>query len=142
MLTRRRYPGIESPCPGNFDMAPDQKRRWCGHCNRNVHNLDALDSRELLQLAPAAQALCVSYSVRVPLAMVMATGSAAAMASSDAGLPPNTQGDTAELLEVVVTGGVSLQREAWESLFQELEVPDSLQITDARSADGDQEPQP
>ncbi|MGE4072758.1 MAG: hypothetical protein AB7E72_16435 [Lysobacterales bacterium] len=142
MQTSRRYPSIESPCPASFSMARDQKSRWCEHCQRTVHNLDALDRRELLKLGSAVTPLCVSYSVRVPVAVLLATGSAAALAAAGEGLAPDITDEESAVMEMVEVGGIGVQREAWESLFQELEVPDSLQITDARPAGGDQEPQP
>ena len=142
MQTRRRYPSIESPCPANFSMAPDQKRQWCEHCCRDVHNLDALDRRELSQLTASSSALCVSYTVRVPVAVLLATGSATALAAAGEGLLPYDADEESSEMEMVVVGGISAQREAWESLFQELEMPDSLQLTQMQPASEDPEPHP
>ncbi len=123
-------------------MARDRKSGWCEHCQRTVHNLDALDRRELLKLGSATTPLCVSYSVRVPVAVLLATGSAAALAAAGEGLAADAENEESTVMDIVEVGGISAQREAWESLFQELEVPDSLQITEARTAGGDREPQP
>jgi hypothetical protein len=123
-------------------MARDQKRRWCEHCSRDVHNLDALDRRELSQLNSSAPDLCVSYTVRVPVAVLLATGSAAALAAAGEGLSLDGAKEESSVMEMVEVGGISAQREAWESLFQELELPDSLQISQSQPASGDREPQP
>ena len=73
---------------------------------------------------------------------LLATGSATALAAAGEGLLPYDADEESSEMEMVVVGGISAQREAWESLFQELEVPDSLQTSQSPPAADDAEPQP
>ena len=56
---------IDSPCHESWDsMAGDSERRFCGVCEKHVHNLSAMrhdDAQELLRQA-AGDNLCVRYS--------------------------------------------------------------------------------
>jgi hypothetical protein len=122
----RRYPEITSPCPVGMSMACTQKSGWCAHCCRDVHNLDALDERELKQLMQRSTSLCVRYSVRVPMALALAGGSVTALAAGADAMAVDLDSDTVQMETVEMTGGIGAQREAWESLFQELEVPENL----------------
>jgi hypothetical protein len=128
-MRRPDYPEIDSPCPIGLSMPCAQKQAWCQQCQRQVHNLDALDDGELSRLLAQSSSLCVRYTKRVPFALALATGSAAAMASTGDALAVDADGDAMQMTELVMVGGASAQREAWESLFQELELPDNLAAT-------------
>jgi len=56
---------IDSPCHESWDaMAGDSERRFCGVCEKHVHNLSAMrhdDAQELLRQA-AGDNLCVRYA--------------------------------------------------------------------------------
>ena len=130
-MQRPAYPKIQSPCPIGLSMPCAQKQAWCQHCQRRVHNLDALDDRELSRLLAQSSSLCVRYTKRVPFALALATGSAAAMASTGDALSVDSDGDTLQMTEWVMVGGAGAQRGAWESLFQELELPENLKDTTA-----------
>lgn len=61
-------PRIDSPCP----LGIDEQRRlsgYCGHCERQVHALDALDDAQRRALLDAADGkICVSYRRPAPAA--------------------------------------------------------------------------
>lgn len=55
---------VKTPCPADWDaMNGDDQLRFCGHCNRHVHNLSAMteDAATRLLCERAGQ-LCVRFS--------------------------------------------------------------------------------
>lgn len=78
-----RFPKITRPCP----LSREEQRSidgHCAHCNKHVHNLDALDDagREAL-MASAKGEICVSY--RRPLRAVATAAIALTLAAGAAG---------------------------------------------------------
>ena len=54
---------IRQPCSEDWDaMTGDDKRRFCGLCNKNVHNLSAMTEPEARAVV-AQQDVCVRYSL-------------------------------------------------------------------------------
>lgn len=55
---------VRSPCRALWDdMIGDEKRRFCAHCQKFVHNLSAMPDDEAEQLiCSAAGSLCVRYA--------------------------------------------------------------------------------
>jgi len=54
---------VPSPCPADwYAMAGDDRRRFCAHCQRHVHDLSAMRSDEVLDLiCQSAGNLCVQF---------------------------------------------------------------------------------
>ena len=53
---------IQSPCHENWDdMTGDDARRYCGKCEKHVHNLSAMTEREARSVV-ARKNVCVRYS--------------------------------------------------------------------------------
>src|SRR5438874_9874921 len=54
---------VKEPCPATWDsMIGDEKRRFCTHCNRHVHDLSALTTAEAADLiCQSAERLCIRY---------------------------------------------------------------------------------
>jgi hypothetical protein len=69
-----------------FGSAPQPGQDFCGHCQRQVHNLDLMSAQERETfLAGCSGKVCVSYTVRRPLRASLALGAtlaAAALAGS------------------------------------------------------------
>ena len=69
-----RVPVITSPCPLRWAGPPQPGMDFCGHCQRQVHNLDLMSvaERETF-LKGCAGNVCVSYTVkraaRLPVAL-------------------------------------------------------------------------
>jgi hypothetical protein len=62
-----RVPVIESPCPIAGKGLPAGSTEHCDLCDREVHNLDLLSSRERQEfMASCPGKVCVAYTVRVP----------------------------------------------------------------------------
>lgn len=107
-----RVPVITSPCPLRFSSAPQPGQDFCGHCQRQVHNLDVMSAQERETfLAGCSAKVCVSYTVRRPLRASLALGAtvaAAALAgSAGAQAPaPTVMPDSpfCEIEEVLVMG--------------------------------------
>lgn len=61
----RRTVRIDTPCHESWDaMTGDSERRYCGVCEKHVHNLSAMnhDEAQALLTASAGEHLCVRYS--------------------------------------------------------------------------------
>ena len=53
---------IDAPCDANWDrMSGDASKRFCGLCNKNVHDLSAMTRDEAVALLRAASNPCVRY---------------------------------------------------------------------------------
>ena len=117
-----RVPVIASPCPLRFRTGPQRGLDFCGHCQRRVHNLDAMSEAERVAfLSGCEDKVCVSYTVRRPpslvtvgamLAGALASGSVAADGPEESPLewvrsvqPADTQ--AADCDEVIIVGGTS-----------------------------------
>ena len=61
-----KFPVIESPCPLRFSAMPQAGKDHCGHCDRQVHNLDGMSrsQREAFMRSCAGQKVCVAYTVQ------------------------------------------------------------------------------
>src|SRR3954465_15633251 len=57
---------IPKPCAADWDkMSGDDRRRFCGHCRKHVHNISAMSERERAKFAkPENQRACVVYFQR------------------------------------------------------------------------------
>lgn len=59
-----KVPVIDSPCPFRADRMPEPGRDHCGHCDRQVHNLDGMSGeRRQAFLAGCSGKVCVAYTV-------------------------------------------------------------------------------
>ena len=61
-----KFPVIESPCPLRASTMPQAGKDHCGHCDRQVHNLDGMSrsQREAFMRSCAGQKVCVAYTVQ------------------------------------------------------------------------------
>ncbi len=73
-MNTRFVPKIEKPCPANWnEMQGDEKRRFCEHCQLQVHHLSAMTLTEQRDVVGSTDAhVCIRYSL--PLAAVPVTG--------------------------------------------------------------------
>jgi hypothetical protein len=87
-----RVPVVESPCPISGKQVPRGATEHCTLCERSVHNLDRMNSRERIEfMGSCSGKVCVAYTVRVPatglrrrglgVAAVLGTLAAAALVS-------------------------------------------------------------
>ena len=54
---------VAKPCSANWnEMSGDDKKRFCGHCQKHVHNLSAMSGKEAENLLGNSPNLCVRYS--------------------------------------------------------------------------------
>jgi hypothetical protein len=59
-----RAPIIDSPCPFRASRMPEPGRDHCGHCDRQVHNLDGMNTRQREAfLQGCSGKVCVAYTV-------------------------------------------------------------------------------
>jgi hypothetical protein len=74
-----RVPVIESPCPIAGFQLPRGATEHCTLCDRSVHNLDRMSSRERTQfMSSCSGKVCVAYTVRVPVSAQRKRGLGAA----------------------------------------------------------------
>lgn len=106
-------PRIELPCAQLPAFAPGQKSAFCDLCQKRVHNLSAMTSRERAALLAGGESLCVRYARLIP---------AAALLLASHGLSAQDSEDEGELEVIQVTGGGI--RVAMEPVFLESEVED------------------
>jgi hypothetical protein len=136
-----RVPLISSPCPFRWNSAPQPGQDFCGHCQRQVHNLDFMSQSEREAfLSGCSGKICVSYTVRRPVRTSIALGAslaAAAALSGSAGaqapapvvMPDSPYCDDSELLEVQVTGGATAAGEKLQWVDEvEVAVPDKADL--------------
>lgn len=51
---------VNSPCPENWDlMDGDDQKRFCRHCRKHVHNVEAMDATEFRELLSANDKICI-----------------------------------------------------------------------------------
>lgn len=63
-MHRERLP-IPKPCPADWRaMSGDERQRFCGSCNKHVHDLSAMTEPEAEALVSSGRDLCVRYSVQ------------------------------------------------------------------------------
>ncbi len=88
-----RFPKIQNPCPLS-PQALKEIEGLCGHCNKHVHDLNALDDagREAL-FADATGPICVTY--RLPRIAATAALAMTLAACSSTGEPLPTAGEPA-----------------------------------------------
>ena len=106
-------PRIELPCAQLPAFAPGQKSAFCDLCQKRVHNLSAMTSRERASLLAGGESLCVRYARLIP---------AAALLLASHGLSAQDSEDEGELEVIQVTGGGI--RVTMEPVFLESEVED------------------
>jgi len=122
-----RAPVIDSPCPIAGKALPRGATEHCTLCDRSVHNLDRMNARERVEFMSACSGkVCVAYTVRVPVSSLRKRGLGAAVLAASAlvSLPlaaaespvegmspiatdPNRLPGCDEIMDVVVTGGVT-----------------------------------
>lgn len=74
-----RVPVIDSPCPIAGKQLPRGATEHCTLCDRSVHNLDRMSSRERTEfMSSCSGKVCVAYTVRVPVSALRKRGLAAA----------------------------------------------------------------
>jgi hypothetical protein len=119
-------PVVESPCPIAGKPLPKGATEHCSLCDRSVHNLDLMNARERVEfMSSCSGKVCVAYTVRMPVGSPRNRGLAAAALAATAlvSLPlaaaespvagvspvgnPNQLPACDELLDVVITGGVT-----------------------------------
>ena len=143
-----RFPVIDSPCPLRFASMPQAGRDHCGHCDRQVNNLDGMSSaqRETFMRSCEGSKVCVAYTVHrraVQRNVTLGVGLAATMLSSAAmaqdlpdataaaprsPVPTTTQilpDDSRALEHIEVTGGVVNPGKARWSDESDIETPDT-----------------
>jgi len=55
---------ISSPCPADMpELSADEKRRFCTICDKDVHNLSAMNEDEARRLIDTDSDMCVAYTV-------------------------------------------------------------------------------
>jgi hypothetical protein len=83
-----RIPVITSPCPLRWSALPEPGRDHCGHCDRQVHNLDGMSSLQRESFLRGCNGkVCVAYTVsakRQRRNVALGAGLLAAMAGSHA----------------------------------------------------------
>ena len=116
-----RVPVIASPCPLRFRNTPQPGLDFCGHCQRRVHNLDAMSEAERVAfLTGCEDKVCVSYTVRrrplvtvgAMLAGALASGAVAADGPEDSTLEwvrsvQPAENQAADCDELIIVGGTS-----------------------------------
>ena len=91
-------PRVSSPCPQLPTFARGQKSVFCDLCQKRVHNLSAMTTRERESLLADSGPLCVRYAYLLP--------AAALLLASQSALAQDSEGDDiAQLERVEVTGG-------------------------------------
>lgn len=56
---------IKTPCPMNWDeMDGDASRRFCGHCQKHVHNFSEMDADSVTELLGSGQSVCAKIRKR------------------------------------------------------------------------------
>ena len=83
-----RFPVIDSPCPLRMASLPQAGRDHCGHCDRQVHNLDGMSAaqREAFMRSCSGK-VCVAYTVHRQVArrtLSLGIGLVASLAGSAA----------------------------------------------------------
>jgi len=128
-----RFPVIDSPCPLRIANLPQAGRDHCGHCDRQVHNLDGMShaQREVFMRSCSGK-VCVAYTVHRQVArrnLSLGVGLLATLAGSAAmaGEPVVDTGSSApnapvtdskadpqplKHIEFIVVGGVENPGEA------------------------------
>jgi hypothetical protein len=83
-----RIPVITSPCPLRWTTLPEAGRDHCGHCDRQVHNLDGLTAQQRETfLRGCSGKVCIAYTVSAKWQRrnaALGAGLLAAMAGSTA----------------------------------------------------------
>ena len=50
---------VKTPCPKNWDeMEGDAQKRYCGHCQKHVHNFEEMAAVEVKKLLDTGQSVC------------------------------------------------------------------------------------
>ena len=50
---------INTPCPMNWDeMDGNASRRFCGHCQKHVHNFEEMDAKSVTELLNSVSSIC------------------------------------------------------------------------------------
>jgi hypothetical protein len=74
-----RVPVVDSPCPIAGKHLPRGATEHCTLCDRSVHNLDRMNSRERTGfMGSCSGKVCVAYTVKVPVSGLRKRGLAAA----------------------------------------------------------------
>ena len=65
---------IKTPCPMNWDeMDGDKSKRFCGHCQKHVHNFAEMEATEVDQLVSSDQSVCAMIRRRTDGSIVTKT---------------------------------------------------------------------
>ncbi|MGH8030031.1 MAG: hypothetical protein ACREO3_08860 [Arenimonas sp.] len=151
-----RVPEITSPCPLRWSSMPRDGHDHCGHCDRQVHNLDGMSTSQRESFMSGCQGkVCVAYTVhaRKPrrnialgaglIAALVAPGMAVA-SEPVTGLVPSTVGESSPVdasagevdeIDLIFVGGVEDPRGArWadeaEVAASDLAEPDVIAESD------------
>lgn len=63
-----RVPVVENPCPIAGKQLPTGATEHCTLCDRSVHNLDRMSSRERVAfMSSCSGKVCVAYTVKIPV---------------------------------------------------------------------------
>jgi hypothetical protein len=140
-----RVPVITSPCPFRWSSAPKPGQDFCGQCQRQVHNLDAMSASEReIFLAGCAGEVCVSYTVRSPvratvalsaLAAAAALGGSAIAQNQDLVVSPDSPYCPTEDFEEVWIGGTTAGDKLQWVDEAELAKPDKPALPEITTAD-------
>ena len=152
-----RFPIIDSPCPFRFASRPQPGRDHCGHCDRQVHNLDGMSNSQREAFMRSCQGkVCVAYTVQRKVArrsvslgiglaatMIGSTAMAGELISDTSTSAPNTPVSTSvtddlgtsTLPHIEVLGGVVNPGEARWTDESEISPTDSSELPEIGEMD-------
>jgi len=128
-----RFPVIDSPCPLRVANLPQAGRDHCGHCDRQVHNLDGMNvSQREAFMRSCSGKVCVAYTVNrqvtrrnlsLGIGLLATLTGSTAMANelfvdTSSATPSSPVADTAtdpqklKRIEIISVGGVDVPGEA------------------------------
>src|ERR1041385_2609195 len=56
---------VAEPCSADWEtMRGNDRRRFCEHCRKHVHNVSAMNKSERAEFAKASGAVCIRYELR------------------------------------------------------------------------------
>ena len=152
-----RFPIIDSPCPFRFASRPQPGRDHCGHCDRQVHNLDGMSNlqREAFMRSCSGK-VCVAYTVQrqavrrnvsLGIGLVASMMGSAAMAdgivadtsatapSSPVATDTDNVSGTKHLEFIEITGGVVNAGEARWADESDVPTPDTAALPEIGETD-------
>lgn len=113
-IIHTQCPRIESPCAQLPAFAPGQKSTFCDLCQKRVHNLSAMTTRERAALLAGGGPLCVRYARLIP--------AAALLLASHGAMAQDSEEEGSQMEVVEITGGGI--RTVTEPMFLQSETED------------------